>query len=31
MHPGEDIGKGLLRKIEKDLEKCLGEHWLDRD
>jgi hypothetical protein len=25
----EDIGKGLLHKIEKDLEKCLGGDWLD--
>jgi predicted RNA binding protein YcfA (HicA-like mRNA interferase family) len=28
MHEGEDIGKGLLRKIERDLEPCLGKGWL---
>ena len=30
MHPGEDIGKGLLRRIERDLEPCLGKRWLQR-
>ena len=28
VHPGEDIGPGLLRKIERDLEPCLGKDWL---
>ena len=23
-HPGEDLGKGLLKQIEKDLAPCLG-------
>jgi predicted RNA binding protein YcfA (HicA-like mRNA interferase family) len=27
-HKGEDIGKGLLRRIERDLEPCLGKGWL---
>ena len=27
-HSGEEIGPGLLRKIEKDLEPCLGIGWL---
>lgn len=30
VHPGEDLGKGLLRSIEKDLEPCLGKGWLKR-
>ncbi len=25
---GEDLGPGLLRSIERDLEPCLGEGWL---
>ena len=24
VHAGEDIGPGLLRRIERDLESCLG-------
>ncbi len=28
VHAGEDIGTGLLRAIEKQLEKCLGKGWL---
>ena len=28
VHAGEDIGKGLLRAIERDLEPCLGANWL---
>ena len=28
MHAGEDIGTGLLHKIEKTLEPCLGKGWL---
>jgi predicted RNA binding protein YcfA (HicA-like mRNA interferase family) len=27
-HAGEDIGVGLLRRIERDLEPCLGKGWL---
>lgn len=30
VHKGEDLGKGLLRAIERDLECCLGEGWLKR-
>jgi hypothetical protein len=25
---GEDIGPGLLRRIERDLAPCLGKGWL---
>jgi predicted RNA binding protein YcfA (HicA-like mRNA interferase family)/predicted RNase H-like HicB family nuclease len=28
VHPGEDLGPGLLRSIERDLEPCLGKGWL---
>jgi predicted RNA binding protein YcfA (HicA-like mRNA interferase family) len=28
VHKGEELGKGLLAKIERDLEACLGEGWL---
>jgi predicted RNA binding protein YcfA (HicA-like mRNA interferase family) len=28
VHSGETIGKGLLRKIVRDLEPCLGKGWL---
>jgi predicted RNA binding protein YcfA (HicA-like mRNA interferase family) len=28
VHKGEDIGTGLLHKIERDLAPCLGEGWL---
>ena len=28
VHAGEDLGKGILRAIERDLEACLGEKWL---
>jgi predicted RNA binding protein YcfA (HicA-like mRNA interferase family) len=31
VHAGEDIGPGLLRKIERDLEPCLGRGWLKRN
>ncbi|MGO8993777.1 MAG: type II toxin-antitoxin system HicA family toxin [Polyangiaceae bacterium] len=24
----EDLGKGILRAIERQLEPCLGERWL---
>ena len=29
-HGHEDIGPGLLRKIERDCEPCLGKGWLRR-
>jgi predicted RNA binding protein YcfA (HicA-like mRNA interferase family) len=28
VHSGEDLGPGLLRSIERDLEPCLGKGWL---
>lgn len=28
VHRGEDLGAGLLRAIERDLEPCLGKRWL---
>ena len=28
VHSGEDLGPGLLRAIERDLEPCLGKGWL---
>ena len=30
VHKGEDLGKGLLRAIERDLEPCLGKGWINR-
>jgi hypothetical protein len=30
VHAGEDLGPGLLRAIERDLEPCLGSGWLGR-
>jgi predicted RNase H-like HicB family nuclease len=30
VHAGEDIGPGLLRCIERDLEPCLGKGWLKK-
>jgi len=30
VHAGEDLGPGLLRAIERDLETCLGKGWLGR-
>lgn len=30
IHAGEDLGKGLLRSIVRDLEPCLGKGWLKR-
>jgi predicted RNA binding protein YcfA (HicA-like mRNA interferase family) len=30
VHSGEDLGPGLLRAIERDLEPCLGKGWLRR-
>jgi len=29
IHAGEDLGTGLLHKIERDLEPCLGQGWLE--
>lgn len=28
VHSGEDLGPGLLRQIERDMESCLGKGWL---
>jgi len=28
VHSGEEIGPGLPRRIERDLEPCLGKGWL---
>ena len=30
VHAGEELGPGLLRKIERDLEPCLGKGWMRR-
>ena len=30
VHAGEDIGPGLLRRIVRDLEPCLGKGWLKK-
>jgi len=30
VHAGEDLGAGLLSKIQRDLEPCLGVRWLRR-
>jgi predicted RNA binding protein YcfA (HicA-like mRNA interferase family) len=30
VHVGEDLGPGLVRAIERDLEPCLGKGWLRR-
>lgn len=30
VHAGEELGPGLLRAIERDLEPCLGKGWLKR-
>lgn len=30
VHSGEDLGPGLLRSIERDLEPCLGKGWLKK-
>ncbi len=29
-HGSHDLGTGLLRAIEKDLEPCLGKGWLTK-
>ena len=31
VHRGKDLGRGLLRAIEKDLAPCLGEGWVAKD
>ena len=28
VHRGETLGIGLMNRIERDLEHCLGEGWL---
>ena len=28
VHAGEDLGRGLLGRIQRDLEPCLGKRWL---
>lgn len=30
VHSGEELGKGLLRAIERELEPCLGKGWMKR-
>ena len=30
VHPGEDIGTGLLFAIERQLAPCLGKGWLEK-
>lgn len=30
VHTSEDIGPGLLGRIERDLERCLGKGWLKK-
>lgn len=30
VHKGRDLGSGILRAIERDLEPCLGKDWLKR-
>jgi predicted RNA binding protein YcfA (HicA-like mRNA interferase family) len=30
VHTGEDLGTGLLSKIKRDLEPCLGKGWLSQ-
>ena len=29
VHAGQDLGRGLLRAIERNLECCLGKGWLN--
>lgn len=31
VHAGEDLGKGLVAQIERDLERCLGKEWLKKE
>ncbi|MHB8466531.1 MAG: type II toxin-antitoxin system HicA family toxin [Acidimicrobiales bacterium] len=28
VHAGQDLGSGLLRAIERQLEPCLGKGWI---
>ncbi len=28
-HAGEELGIGLLKQIQRDLEPCLGKGWLN--
>jgi len=28
VHAGEDLGPGLMRQIERDMEPCLGKRWV---
>ena len=28
VHAGEDMGPGLLRRLERDFEPCLGKGWM---
>ena len=30
VHAGEDLGVGLLKAIERDLEACLGKGWMTK-
>ena len=30
VHAGQELGPGLLRAIERDLEPCLGKGWLKK-
>lgn len=30
IHAGEDLGPGLLKAIERDLQPCLGKGWMRR-
>lgn len=29
VHKGKDIPPGLLRRIDKDIEPCLGKGWMN--
>jgi predicted RNA binding protein YcfA (HicA-like mRNA interferase family) len=29
-HAGEDLRPGLIARIRRDLEPCLGREWMDR-
>ncbi|MBI4533061.1 MAG: type II toxin-antitoxin system HicA family toxin [Candidatus Melainabacteria bacterium] len=31
LHSGEELGPGLLKAIERDLEPCLGKRWLQNE
>jgi predicted RNA binding protein YcfA (HicA-like mRNA interferase family) len=30
-HKGQDLGRGLLRRLERDLEHCFGKGWIDKN